>query len=205
MNYPRAQRGFTLMELLVAITIFAILAYLAYTGVSNSQKAAQHILLKGEQFHKLQFAISLFEKDARQTIHRPVRSDYSGIKAAVASLISEKGVVLTHTGWSNPAEQLRSDLQRVQYRLDGNTLLRETWTHTDIGVNANARKTPLLDDVENFQVSYLNAQQEWQDAWPPTIYSANPTGDSEPLPLAIEITLTFKNNIAVTRLISLVQ
>ena len=127
---PRTpQRGFTLVELLVAIFIAVLMFAMGYAAIN--QGLMSHDSLKDQQAHllQLQTAMRLLEQDFVQAAPRPVRQAVGDEPAQYAMLGGAPGtqpvVALTRDGWSNPAGLQRPGLQRVAYFLENNTLRRE--------------------------------------------------------------------------------
>ena len=122
-------------------------------------------------------------------------SNFGGSKNSNAASI----VDLTRAGWSNTAGQQRSTLQRVSYGLVDDVLKRSYQTSLDT-VQANK---PVVQDlftgVKAIQLRYLDANQAWQNQWPP------PTlGQPDSLwtrPVAVELIIEFKDWGRIRRLI----
>ena len=180
------QRGFTLLELLVALAIFALVSVMAYGGLASvldQQFATDDI---AAQLARLQKTYLLLQRDFEQVVPRPVRDEYGD---TLAPLLGDSQLQFTRGGWSNPAGHPRSSLRRVAYRLEDQELTRYAWSVLDRAQNSEPLEQPLLDGVTEIRSRYLAKNDEWQDSWPPATVTA--TGDTETfsLPLAVEIQL----------------
>lgn len=193
--------GFTLVELLVALAIFAILSVLAYGGYNNSVK--QNEIARGSmaRLESLQTTIRLLTQDFEQLAPRPVR-DVLGDSRLPALLADQRGqnlFALTRSGWTNPAGLPRATLQRVSYILEDGKLRREHFTVLDATLSNEPVKRELIDRVESVRVRFMDHQRQWQDQWPPL--NAPPATVARLRPLAVEITLELEDFGEVTRLI----
>lgn len=162
-------RGFTLIELLVAMAIFAVVSALALGGlnaVATQQELAREDLT---EFASLQRAMRDLTWDLAQLYPRPVRDELG--QATEAALLADDGggiiVRLSRAGWRNPAELPRGTLQRVQYRIEDRTLLREYWPVMDHPLGMEPRSQALLEGVEELRIEYLDDEGQWQEQWPP--------------------------------------
>ena len=112
--------GFTLVELLVALAIFAILSVLAYGGYNAGVLSHEAARTSMERLKSLQTTVRLLTQDFEQISPRPVR-DVLGdgrLPALSADKRDEYLFSLTRAGWTNPAGLPRPTLQRVSYVLD---------------------------------------------------------------------------------------
>jgi general secretion pathway protein J len=160
--------GFTLLELLIAVIIFSLIAAMAYSGLNNVLNARSKTEARVQQLYQLQMALTLMERDVEQTVDRPVRDQYGDEKPALVG--NEYGDFLlefTHTGWLNPLSAPRSNLQRVAYWVKDEKLYRTIWYVLDRAQDSKHYDTVLLDGVKNLEFKYLDNKNEWQRSWPP--------------------------------------
>ncbi len=192
MNRRLPQSGFTLLEVLIAISIFAMIG-LASNQVLRTVIDAQAATDKSsERLLRMQRVYLALSLDMRQVIDRPVRDQYGDESPPV--LIPRRGyaVELTRTGWRNPLGKARSNLQRVAYELDGDVLLRHFWTVLDRAQDTEPRTQTVLRDVESLQVRMLDPAGGWHSTWPPArrgIGSGDEEQEASALPAAIELKL----------------
>lgn len=200
-------RGFTLLELLVALAVFAIMAIAAYSGLRSVLFTHAAVEEENRRLAAVQLAVFRLEQDIEQALPRGVRDEYGEPQPALrgGELLSD-ALILTRAGWDNPLGQPRASLQRVAYRLQGGRLWRLYWTVLDRGGAIEPRETLLLDQVSAFRVRFLDQSDAWQNDWPPPISSAvddTLPPDLNTLPRAVEITLTLEDWGAITRLLPL--
>ena len=194
-------RGFTLIELLVALAIFAVLSLLAYGGLAAVLDSSELALARGERLGRLQNAVGRMVDDLGQAATRPVRDGFGDPLPALAADPAggnSAALELTRGGWSNPAGQPRSSLQRVAYALDGRTLVRRVWTVLDRAPDSAPLEQRLLDGVDSFALRFLATRDgRWENGWPP----AGRDPDDAVLPLAGEVSLDVEGFGTLTRLV----
>jgi len=178
MTSPR-QRGFTLIEMMLAIAIFAMLSLMATQILRSILHSNERVQTKTTDMAHMQLALALIERDISQASVRPA-ADESRPNLADFSVV--KGVSdqieLVHHYWANPGALLaRSSLERVAYRLEHGQLQRLSYPTPDASI-AQARIVPILAGVEHFKLRFWQTNA-WQEGW----YA------SAVLPPAIEVTL----------------
>ncbi len=206
------QQGFTLLELLIASIIFAIMALMAYGGLDNvmdNSRASEGALKRLQQ---VQQTVSVLNRDFRQIVPRPIRDEYGNNQPyLVAGNNIDNLVEFSRGGRVNPGNLLRSTLLRVAYQFDDDKLIRLQWPYMDRSQEQEAKKTELIDNIDEVSIRYLNPNGEWQEQWPPlnqapiqtnTGNSSNPNNayPTTTHPLAIEIILTLKDWGEIRRL-----
>ncbi|VAW99042.1 hypothetical protein MNBD_GAMMA22-1414 [hydrothermal vent metagenome] len=201
MTKVKNKSGFTLLELLIAMAIFATIAVISYSGLSSMLKTAKAVEIDANRLKEVQTAMLFMQRDLLQSVNRSVREEYGSFTKVLQS--NDQGNVLlefTRGGRRNPANFLRSSLQRVGYGIDDDeNLVRYIWPVLDRSQDSKAVKQDLLKEVDNLQFRFLNASNTWAESWPP-ISSNNKT---VPLPLAVEISFDLKDWGRIKRLIVL--
>jgi len=202
------QSGFTLLELLIALSIFAVMSVMIFGGlreVINIRSATDE---HTSRLTELQLAFMYFSRDTRQLINRPVRGEYGdSLNALQSNDIGLYRLELTRDGYSNPAGLNRSSLQRVAYGLNDNKLYRYRWKVLDRAEDSKPTKTLMLDNVSDFNLRFLekndtsnNTQNSsWVTAWPPQTEGDAVSG----LPKMIEVTFELEDWGRFTRLFTL--
>ena len=221
----RHDRGFTLVELVVALFITAVMFAIGYGALDQALTGRKNVEAQANRLVSIQRALRAFEQDIGLLHPRPVRDAIGG--NLLAPLIAGKGsstgtslsssassgttamsnltlqstalLTLTRAGWTNPAGINRSELQRVFYTLEDNKLVRYTLPVLDAAGAVPAIRRELLDQVDALTFRYMDAGHRWQDTW-----TQPPSGTAAPpreRPVAIEVTLVLKDWGSIVRVI----
>jgi general secretion pathway protein J len=200
--YTDRECGFTLIELLAAMAIFSLLAVAMYGGTQFVILEREIIIERQQELHDLQLAVSYLNDDFGQLQARDVRDELG--RDQTPALWAQPGreflVELSHDGWRNPADAPRGTLQRVQYRLDENTLVREYWPVMDRILGMEGRTQELIDGIDAIEFEYLDASGEWQPIWPP-LSASTTTGNT--LPVAVRYRLETQSFGEIIRLVEI--
>ncbi len=174
--------GFTLLEILIALFIFAIVALLLSSALHNVIGIQARTESSAERLHDTQIALLVMSRDITQAINRPVFTASGREEAGfVGKPIS---FTFTHAGMSNAdGKMLRSTLQRVRYFIDGTNLWRYTWVALDQAPQSAPTKRALLTNVQSASFEYLDSKQKFHAEWPVQ------DGPRELLPRAVKINL----------------
>jgi general secretion pathway protein J len=181
-----AGAGFTLLELLVALAIFGLLATMSYSGLRTILEQQAGTAAAAERLAELQKIYMLMQRDIEQAVDRPVRDEYGDEQPALAG---GDVLQLTRGGWSNPAARARSSLQRVGYAFEDDQLVRYSWSVLDRAQDSEPLRQPLTDSIEQLQLRYLAASNEWREQWPDTVPDTESETPPSKLPRAVEVTL----------------
>jgi len=196
----RQNKGFTLLELLVALSVFAVLAIMAYMGLQNVLDTATHVETSAKQTSRLQLVFSRLEHDLTQMIQRPVRDAFGDEQATVQG--QAQGIVFTRIGWQNPLQRRRSHLQRVAWLVQDDSLYRRYWSVLDGAQESDWLEVEMLEQVEAMEFRFLDNQSNWHNEWPP--YA--PGGASSDMKLkAVELKLTLVDWGELRRLWAVVE
>ncbi|MGY6630012.1 MAG: type II secretion system minor pseudopilin GspJ [Wenzhouxiangella sp.] len=188
----KRQAAFTLVEVLVSVLVFGLLAAAAYTALNGLSAAAGQQREHAQALADLQLAVARLDQDLRQLVPRPVRTAV-GQEPALAGETNR--LVATRAGWDNPADRPRSQLQRFGWSHDDGVLERFHWAVTDPVQTAPDRLSPALEDLDRMAFRYRDGSGNWHDRWP--------LGDPASLPSAIEVTLDSQRFGTVRRLVVL--
>lgn len=195
-------KGFTLLELLIALSIFAVIAALAYGGLSTVLQGDARLARQSEQLAQLQRAFLFLERDLQHFLPRPIRDEFGAVRPALQGTSS--ALEFSRAGWSNPLGQPRSQLQRVGYYLEQGALYRVYWRVLDRAQDSQPARVPLLEEVDGLAVRYLDAALAWHDEWPPQ--NLQNQGDKQSTVLkALEISLRLAEWGSLARLFPVVE
>ncbi len=187
------QRGFTLIEILIAMAIFTLIG-LASTALLTTVIDSNE--LSEERFAKLQTlqrAMITIERDIQQAVPRAARVNGESRTVVMAGGevdgSDDDGIGFVRQGWHNPQFMLpRSTLQYVAYRLRDNKLERLYSNYVDNVIGFEPKVRVLLSDIESFKVEFIptassatsndnDDELEWSESY---------QGEALPLAIAIE-------------------
>ncbi len=184
-------RGFTLLEILIALTIFAILATLTSTALYNAFNTRERVNQQANQLNILSLALSLFENDTQNVLNRSISGNEMH---AYPPFIGEAEYVeFTRGGMTNPlAQQQRSSLQRVAYRCQDNQLIRRSWLVLDsLEHNRQYQDKILLSGLTACHFGYVGRDKQFLSAW--QAYALQQNQHQATLPMAIQLSLVLNN------------
>lgn len=159
--------GFTLLEVLVAMSIFSVIGLGATQMLRTMIKSHDRTQDRVASFNHVARAFMLLERDLVQIVNRPVRDEYGDPLPSLMLASGTYPLEFTRTGWNNPAQRSRSGLQRVAYELDANgRLLRHFWLVLDRAQDSAMQTQVLLDGVRDLRMQVVNDQGEMLETWP---------------------------------------
>ena len=194
-------RGFTLIEVLVAMAIFGVLTMLAYMSLGQTLANAEMLTARMDRLQAIQRTMRYLGNDLAAAAPRPVRNELGDgyLPALMISAGNSFALAVTHGGWSNPAGLPRSTQQRSVYLLEEDKLFRVYYTVLDTTYGNNAISTEILDGVERLEFRLLQDNGQFTNQWPPT----GMQGDAalKIRPRAVEIILTLEAEGEIRRII----
>jgi len=201
MTLSRPQAGFTLLEIIVAVAVFAVMAAMAYGGLNTVLDTRERAMKHNQRTAQIQIAVSHLSRDLEQFATRGIRDQFGDRQAAfIADPRHRYPLEFTRHGWRNPLEARRSTLQRVAWQLEDNTLTRYYWRHLDRADGAEPLRQPLLEEVDEIRLRFLDTAMEWHEQWPPLNVPPDREGGS---PIAVEFVLELEDRGRIRRLINL--
>ncbi len=180
----RKHSGFTLIEILVALFIFAILSVMMADGLHRLITVQGETDKQASRLREIQFAMVRLNNDIALTIDRPI-TDAQG-KTLPSFHGTPERLEFTRTGGTEAANQ-QSILMRVAYEWHDNKLWRETWPTLDRAENTVSHKQFMLSDVTDCRLEYLDVKNEFHAGWP------QQSQLTQTLPRAVRITCTLNH------------
>ena len=188
------ESAFTLIEIIIALVIFAILGVLMAIMMKNTIYANQKADQANQNIQQIEIAQTILRRDLSQVVDRSVTDADGGALAAFT--LSDNTISFTRGGLINPFNiSNRSDLQRVDYLYKDHHLYRYSWPVLDRVLGSTKPTTmDLLGNIIHFKVHVYDESNQLQIDWPVTVNTAiHATNQPVPdLPRAIKITITLK-------------
>jgi general secretion pathway protein J len=200
-------RGFTLIEVVIAMFIAAIMFAIGYGAINQALRDRDALNVSQERVTEIQIGMRVVAQDFAQVIARPAR-DTTGtgelMPAIFANGSSDAIVTFSRAGWSNPAGIQRPSEQRVRYRFIDGSLVREHWLSVDPALNTEPRQRTLLTRVKAVEIRFLDpVSRQWRTEWQASAggqISPNSVSLLVTRPLAIEFTVVFEDWGRIQRL-----
>lgn len=183
------QRGMTLIELLVAMAIFAVMTSSMFIAFNSFQKAKEVTDVNAERLKQYQIAFNIISRDIQQMAPRAIRDEFgSETRLYALRAESDNAIEFSRYGWNRSpfSKTKRSEIQRVSYYLEEKKLMRASWRVLDRAEDTTPSRTELLDEVESlsFLFFYQDKQNKWKEeaSWPPYSMMSGGSGDPTHIP-----------------------
>lgn len=179
MNKRWNAMGFTLVEILIALSIFSIMAVITSTVLFSVFNARDRTTEHAVRLSQLQITFILIERDLTQIVNRPIRTA-TNLENALLGQIDT--LSFSRGGMINPLfKKKQSSLARVRYSLKNQQLIRQNEMAVDRSTSTEPYTEVLLNNVEQLKFNYIDKngqkQQQWYD---------------KKLPKAVRITIQHK-------------
>lgn len=164
-------RGFTLIEILLATVIFALVSLASFAILDGVITGNEMSVQATEELHGMERTFFWMEKDFLQASTRQVRVDGEAPTDKIfigGELINESqggAVSFTHDGWRNPAMILpRAEIQWVAYRMFEDNLERLYHNYPDPVTGEEPKKQILLEGIIALEFEYYSSSG-WGNVW----------------------------------------
>ncbi|MFT5209699.1 MAG: general secretion pathway protein J [Flavobacterium sp.] len=194
----RYVKGFTLLEIMVAMSIFALIGLGAsqmLRSIITSHERTQSTMEVLASFSK---ALTIIQRDFNQVVHRPVRDNFGDSLPSFMVNSGDNLIELSRTGWNNPLGLTRSGIQRVAYNVtEDGELKRYFWLVLDRAEDSELIEQTLLSNIEVLRINLRSVEDESSEVWP---------GNSKfPLPQSAELVITSTSFGEIRQVFSFVE
>lgn len=160
-----SHKGYTLIEVLAALTIFIIIISIVSYSFIQILKNTDGVKVKEERIIAIQAMVTILQFDLSQVISKVSLSQKNPIQPVGSFYTRAKHLHFYKTGNINPDEEYnRSSLEEVEYYLENNQLIKLSKNDTQ----SNFKKQVLLENVTGFDWVLYDNQLGQYPNWPPT-------------------------------------
>jgi len=197
----RRELGLTLIELMVAVALLAVITAMAYRGLDGVSRSSERNLAEGEHWQGVALFFERLANDVAQPARRPVRAgadtapplpEWLGRPPAEVTGIDPTAAQLEFTRKSPPGR----DEVRLGYRLRDDKVELLLWPVLDRAPGTRPEIHVLLEGVSSLRFRHMDSSGAWQDVWPVA-------GVATALPRALAVEITLKDGVTLQRLFAL--
>ena len=183
-------RGFTLLEILIALTIFAILATITSSSLYYAFSTRTKVNIQADRLNMIQLAISIIQQDTSQIVDRAIRGNEMRLFPVLVG--QPEYMEFTRDGITNPKSiDKRSTLKRISITCLDGALIHRTWESLDSIDRNKYQDRVLIDNIKDCHFNYLNhnlqSLTEWREQ------AVDEEQKAEIFPTALQINLTLKD------------
>jgi general secretion pathway protein J len=196
---PNSQRAFTLVELLVALAIFAILSGFAYRSLTTLLEGRERLQAESRKWRDIAVFVGRLERDLRSVLDRTATGASGASLAPVSSSVPlsaapVNGLALTRLGNALQESTLAAP-QRVAYSLREGRVERLAWASIDASPRDDPVPVTVLRGVRALDFRFFTPAG-WRPTW-------GLPGSPDRVPAAVEMTLTLDSGERIVRLVDL--
>ena len=200
------QAAFTLVEVLVALVVFALLSIISYRTLSSILDTRERLGQQSATLRDQALFFTRLETDLGAILPRSVRNadgvNEPALKVLSATVSSiDPALVFSRTGFAGGAGAGTAP-QRVGYRLHDGKLELLIWDGLDAAPRAQPAVYTALRNVREWRWRVLDQRGNWRADWPSRDDATTATA-STALPAALELTLTGDLGSAMVRVFAL--
>jgi general secretion pathway protein J len=192
----RRRHGFTLIEILIALAILALISVLGYRALASLSDSEAKLTTEAVRWRALDSLFARIESDLREAQPRDVRVG-GGTEAAWVGTVDGRGNAELRVSRAGAEFVLETGSagQRLGYRMRGGAIEVLYWPRLDVPAGTAPVAYSLVDGVAAFRVAYLGTDGAWRERWPVL--------GEPPLPRAVRIMLTLASGEVMERWIAL--
>jgi len=190
--------GFTLVEALVALALFALVSLIGYRGLGALIDGRTHLEDSARRWQNLDRAFGLWRSDLEAAVDRKARNNFGVVEEGFLGDIDAGANQDASVWWTRLGAPGSGDLpgapQRIGWRLRGQRIERLQWLAPDRGPRSEPAVLAVLDEVKTFSLRYLAlgaSGPAWDSRWREPAHTG--------LPRAVEVTVDLLDGTHLVR------
>lgn len=196
--------GFTLIEVLIAVTIFAVMSAFAYRALSSILTARERVAEENQKWRSIATFFARLEMDLTNATARDIRNSNNLIENAFVgsqtfAKETEGQLMFTRMGLPGASGTLAAP-QRIGYRIKNGTVEELIWPVLDQAPRTVPSVYTVLNGVSTLKLRYLSQSNSWQESWPPPSIGQSTAAK---IPRAVSVELNLESGEAITRVLML--
>ena len=176
-------KGFTLIEMLMALAVLSIVLAIGYGSLSNLLQQQLKLTANHQQITDLRLMTQLISTDFAFANRRSIRNEYGNRLAAFSGNLA--GLSLSTSGRRMMPGLRQSRLHYIEYEFENNSLSRYVSDQLDGFRKAEQSLSIHLRDIDDLKWQFLSATGVWENSWPAAAEYSN-----EGLPVAVKLQMT---------------
>lgn len=197
-------KGFTLIEVLIAVTIFAVMSAFAYRALSSILTARERVAEENQKWRSIATFFARLEMDLTNAMARDIRNSNNLIENAFVgsqtfAKETEGQLMFTRMGLPGASGTLAAP-QRIGYRIKNGTVEELIWPVLDQAPRTVPSVYTVLNGVSTLKLRYLSQSNSWQESWPPPSIGQS---TAPKIPRAVSVELNLESGEAITRVLML--
>jgi len=190
-----------LIEVLIALVIFAILSAFSYRSISALLETRERIELETNRWREVMIFFNRFDQDVRRRVDRSVRNGNQYLPSwyGKPTFAGDHDAQLMFSIMGNPEQAgTLMDTRRIGYRLQAGNIETLIWPALDTLPSSKPVAYPVLSQVKRLTLRYMSSQgYTWSDRWPA------PNLPDGAIPRAVEIRVILNTGEQLSRIIPL--
>jgi len=194
--------GFTLVEIVISLFIFAVLSVMAWQGLYQIVQVEERSREQSVEQNELSRAWAILVQDLLHLRSRAVRNSFGDLEAAYTTSIQPYEVIFSRGGLPTITDIIPVGMQRVAYLItEDQELVRRTWPLLDGYETEQGRDQVILQQVESIQFEQLDSGNFFQPNWPPINEEVGP----RQVPRMLRVTLSTQSGDEMQRVFAGIQ